>query len=93
MKLSTWLERLLKQADNVQQNLTWLLAGFTSCMLGLLLIIMAEYLFGQSLTQELVALLGLGLVGVGVLVAAAGYIGLSLLRIVRFLIKDKDKQP
>lgn len=93
MKLSTWLERLLKQADNVQQNLTWLLAGFTSCMLGLLLIIMAEYLFGQSLTQELVALLGLGLVGIGVLVAVAGYIGLSLLRIVRFLIKDKDKQP
>lgn len=93
MKLSTWLERLLKQADNVQQNLTWLLSGFTSCMLGLLLIIMAEYLFGQSLTQELVALLGLGLVGLGVLVAAAGYIGLSLLRIVRFLMKDKDKQP
>ncbi len=83
--------RLVKQADNVQQNLIWLLSGFGLCMLGLFLVVMAEFLFGQSLKQELVALLGLIMVVAGILLAATGYISLSLLRIFRFL-QNEDKQ-
>ncbi len=82
--------RLLKQADKVQQNLMLLLAGFACCLFGLLMILMAEYWFGQSLQQEVVALFGLVLVAVGVIVAATGYISLSLLRLMKFIQKDRD---
>lgn len=82
--------RLLKQADKVQQNLMLLLIGFATCLLGLLMVLMAEYWFGQSLQQEIVALFGLILVGVGVIIAATGYISLSLLRLMKFIQKDRD---
>ncbi|WP_028469821.1 hypothetical protein [Neptunomonas japonica] len=84
--------RLIKQADNYQQNLILLISGFGLCMLGILLITIAEFLFGQSLQQELVALLGMALVAIGVLLALAGYISLSILRIFRFLISDENKK-
>lgn len=83
--------RLIKQADNYQQNLILLISGFGLCMLGILLITIAEFLFGQSLQQELVALLGMALVAIGVLLALAGYISLSILRVFRFLISDEKK--
>lgn len=84
--------RLIKQADNFQQNLIMLLSGFGLCMLGILLVTIAEFLFGQSLQQELVALLGIGLIIIGILLALAGYISLSLLWLFRFLINDDDKK-
>ncbi|BBB31071.1 hypothetical protein [Neptunomonas japonica] len=83
--------RLIKQADNYQQNLILLISGFGLCMLGILLITIAEFLFGQSLQQELVALLGMALIAIGVLLALAGYISLSILRVFRFLISDEEK--
>lgn len=83
--------RLIKQADNYQQNLILLISGFGLCMLGILLITIAEFLFGQSLQQELVALLGMALVAIGVLLALTGYISLSILRVFRFLISDEKK--
>jgi hypothetical protein len=82
---------LVKQADNFQQNLILLISGFGLCMLGILLITIAEFLFGQSLQQELDALLGMALVAIGILLALTGYISLSILRIFRFLISD-DKE-
>ena len=85
--------RLIKQADNFQQNLLLLLSGFGLCMLGILLVTIAEFLFGQSLQQELVALLGILLIVVGILLAAAGYISLSVLRLFRLLVSDDDKKP
>ena len=92
MKWSAVKRRIIKQADNYQQNLIWLLSGFGLCMLGILLVTIAEFLFGQSLRQELVALLGIILIVLGVLLAAVGYISLSLLRLIRFLISDKNKK-
>ena len=92
MKWRALKRRLIKQADNYQQNLIWLLSGFGLCMLGILLVTIAEFVFVQSLQQELLALLGIIFIVVGVLLAAAGYISLSLLRLIRFLITDKDKK-
>lgn len=84
--------RLIRQADNFQQNLILLISGFGLCMLGILLITIAEFLFGQSLQQELVALLGMAFVVIGIVLALAGYISLSILRIFRFLISDEEKK-
>ncbi len=92
MKWPALKRRLIKQADNFQQNLIILLSGFGLCMLGILLVTIAEFLFGQSLQQELVALLGIVLIVLGILLALAGYISLSLLWLFRFLINDDDKQ-
>lgn len=92
MKWPALKRRLIKQADNFQQNLIILLSGFGLCMLGILLVTIAEFLFGQSLQQELVALLGIALIVIGILLALAGYISLSLLWLFRFLINDDDKQ-
>ena len=91
MKWPVVKRRLIKQADNFQQNLIMLLSGFGLCMLGILLVTIAEFLFGQSLQQELVALLGIGLIIIGILLALAGYISLSLLWLFRFLVNDDDK--
>ena len=91
MKWPAVKRRLIKQADNFQQNLIMLLSGFGLCMLGILLVTIAEFLFGQSLQQELVALLGIGLIIIGILLALAGYISLSLLWLFRFLVNDDDK--
>lgn len=86
------IKLLIKRADNFQQNLILLLSGFGLCMLGILLVTIAEFLFGQSLQQELVALLGIALISIGILLAMAGYISLSLLRLFRFLLSDEDKK-
>ncbi len=83
---------LIKRADNFQQNLILLLSGFGLCMLGILLITIAEFLFGHSLKQELVALLGIILIVIGIFLAMTGFISLSLLRIFRFLISDGNKK-
>ncbi|WP_372738930.1 hypothetical protein [Neptunomonas sp.] len=61
-------------------------------MLGILLVTIAEFLFGQSLQQELVALLGIVIIIIGILLAMTGYISLSILRLFRFLISDEDKK-
>ncbi|WP_293268686.1 hypothetical protein [Neptunomonas sp.] len=90
MTWRTVKRRLVKQADNFQQNLILLISGFGLCMLGILLITIAEFMFGQSLQQELVALFGMALVIIGILLAVTGYICLSILRLFRFLISDED---
>lgn len=85
------LRRVIRQADQVKQNLVWLLGGLASCFFGLLLIVTAEFLFQQSLTQEIIAFTGVVLIAVGLLFAAAGFISLSLLRLIRFLQEDSQR--
>ena len=92
MNWSKITQRILKQADNTQQNLILLISGFGVCMLGLLMVIMAEYLFGNSLRQELLALLGIICIVAGLIMAAIGHISLSFLRLIRFLQKDKSRK-
>lgn len=86
-KLSLWLK---KRAENPQQNLLLLGIGFVVFFAGILLLGIAEYALKSSLAQEILALLGLIIIGVGIILAAIGYLSLSVLRVLRFMMKDKN---
>ena len=86
-KLSLWLKR---RAENPQQNLLLLGIGFVVFFAGILLLGIAEYALKSSLAQEVLALLGLIIIGVGIILAAIGYLSLSVLRVLRFMMKDKN---
>lgn len=86
-KLNLWLK---KRADNPQQNLLMLGIGFVVFFAGILLLGIAEYALKSSLAQEILALLGLIIIGVGIILAAIGYLSLSVLRVLRFMMKDKN---
>ena len=86
-KLSLWLKR---RAENPQQNLLLLGIGFVVFFAGILLLGIAEYALKSSLAQEILALLGLIIIGVGIILAAIGYLSLSVLRVLRFMMKDKN---
>ena len=86
-KLSLWLKR---RAENPQQNLLLLGIGFVVFFAGILLLGIAEYTLKSSLAQEVLALLGLIIIGVGIILAAIGYLSLSVLRVLRFMMKDKN---
>lgn len=82
---------LAHQTDDPRRNLNRVLAGATVFFIGLALIYYAEKALPSSLAQEITALGGLAcLVGGGIL-AAIGYLSLSLLRIIRFLSNDPDQ--
>nr|WP_320136010.1 hypothetical protein [uncultured Amphritea sp.] len=80
--------RLIRRADNVKQNLAILMAGLGLFMLGFIALVLAQFLLADSLQRDIVALLGLILSIGGAIIAAFGYISLSILRIFRFLLTD-----
>lgn len=80
--------RLIRRADNVKQNLTILLVGIGIFMLGFVILVVAQFLLQESLPREIIALIGLIIAICGAIVAAFGYICLSILRIFRFLLTD-----
>lgn len=86
-KVSQWLR---KRAENPQQNLLLLGIGFVVFFAGLILLGVTEYLLQSSVSQEVIALIGLIIMGVGIILAAIGYLSLSVLRILRFMMKDKN---
>ncbi|UTW11585.1 hypothetical protein [Marinobacterium rhizophilum] len=90
MKRTLIKQWLLRRANKPQQNLLLLLLGFGLFAPGIGLIVAAEFLLAASWQQELLALLGLILSGAGSILAAAGYLSLSLLRLYRFLNDDRN---
>lgn len=88
----TLLDRLLAQAEDPQVGLNRLIIGCAGCFVGMGLVLGAEYLYPGSLTGELVALGGVITIAIGLGFLAAGYLGLSVLRIWR-LIADKRQPP
>jgi len=80
--------RLIRRADKVKQNLTILLSGIGIFMLGFIILVVAQFLLQESLAREIIALIGLIIAISGAIVAAFGYICLSILRILRFLLTD-----
>lgn len=82
-----WLHR---RANSPRQNFAWLLSGFGLFALGLLLVGIGQYGFGDSYAGELIALAGLILIGGGIILAAVGYLSLSVFRILSFLDDDKN---
>lgn len=89
--IRTLRQYLRKRADQPRENFMLLLSGFGIFMLGLLAIAVAQFLLSGSLIAELVALMGLLLLGGGIILASIGYLSLSVLRILRFLDTDDDK--
>lgn len=90
-RLKRWLR---SRAEKQRQNLHLVLGGASVCFVGLALIYYAEQALADSLHRELVALAGLAFTATGVILAATGYIGLSLLRILQFIGDDHDpRQP
>ncbi|MGB0205495.1 MAG: hypothetical protein ACPF9K_10665 [Neptuniibacter sp.] len=86
-KLNQWLR---KRAENPQQNLLLLGIGFVVFFAGVLLLGFAEFALKSSVSQEILALIGLIIIGVGIILAAIGYLSLSVLRVLRFMMKDKN---
>ncbi len=80
---------LLAQADQPRRNLNRLLGGAGLFFFGMALVYLAEHHLPASIHQELIALAGLLFAGIGGILAAFGYLGLSLLRILK-LISDHD---
>ncbi|MEH6445476.1 MAG: hypothetical protein V7784_16400 [Oceanospirillaceae bacterium] len=83
--------RLQQQAVKTQQNLSLILIGFALSLLGIGLVMGGEFLVNDSLHRELVALLGVVIIGIGCILATAGYLSLSLLKIFYVITKDQDK--
>ena len=88
MKAADVKRWLLRRADKPRQNLLLMLVGFGLFAPGLGLIVLTEFMLAASWQQELLALLGLILAVCGSILAAAGYLSLSLLRVYRFLNDD-----
>lgn len=87
MRIREWLH---KRANSPRENFSLLLSGFGVFALGLALVTAGQYLMPTGLNAELAALAGLILIGVGIILAAAGYLSLSILRIFSFL-DSKDE--
>ncbi|MCV6589786.1 MAG: hypothetical protein OIF57_12245 [Marinobacterium sp.] len=90
--LKTLLKRLrhtlLARADRPRENFRLMMAGFITFMVGGALVAGSGLLLNASLLQELLAAVGLIMMGGGIILAALGYISLSLLRLLRFFIDD-----
>lgn len=87
--LKRWI---LARADKPRQNLTLLLTGFSLFVLGFGVVVLAEWMMADSWQRELLALCGLILAGAGSILAAFGYLCLSLLRLYRFLNDDRHHE-
>ncbi len=85
---------LFRQTDNPQRNLNRVISGSVLFFTGLGLVFYAEKQLSSSMAQELIALVGLACLSIGAILAASGYISLSLLRIFRFIYDESDtKRP
>jgi hypothetical protein len=88
------LAPILNFAADSTRNLILLLSGFGITLFGLGLVLIAEYLFGNTITQEVIAAIGVVLIGVGLSVAAIGYLCLSVLSLIRYLLHEPtDRSP
>lgn len=86
-QLKSWL---LEQAEQPRRNLRLVLSGALLFFAGLVLVYYAESYLSSSIKQELTALVGLLCMSGGAILAAIGYLSLSILRILRFI--DNDQQ-
>ncbi|MBV1789768.1 hypothetical protein KQ940_17065 [Marinobacterium sp. D7] len=87
MRIRDWLHT---RANSPRQNFSLLLTGFSLFALGLTLVGAGQYLLPPGLNAELIALTGLILIGGGIILAAFGYLSLSVLRILSFLDKKHE---
>jgi len=87
-RITGWL---LARADNHKNNLQLLITGAAVFFIGASFIIWADQSLVSSVRQELIALIGLIMCAAGCLTALLGYLGLSILRLLRFFNDNMDK--
>jgi len=86
------LKRLLqRQAVNTRQNLTLILIGFAMSLLGIGLVMGGEYLVHDTFHRELIALAGVIIIAIACVLAATGYVCMSLLKIFYVITRDDDE--
>ena len=83
--LKMWL---LNRAANSRANLQLLISGAGVFFIGAATIVWADHNMPVSLKQELVGLGGMVLVVGGGITALIGYLGLSILRLLKFFNDD-----
>ncbi|WP_037337409.1 hypothetical protein [Saccharospirillum impatiens] len=79
-----WLKARTPEPGTALKRFTT--GGFVFCA-GLMVILLADALLTPSLQQEITTLLGLLLVALGSFVALMGYLAISLLRILLFILE------
>ncbi|MEX2365443.1 MAG: hypothetical protein WD601_02475 [Pseudohongiellaceae bacterium] len=79
-----WLQARTPEPEVALKHFTT--GGFVFCA-GLMVILLADAMLAPSLEQEITTLLGLLLMGLGAFFALMGYLAISLLRILLFLLE------
>jgi uncharacterized membrane protein YecN with MAPEG domain len=74
---------------NPKLALIKMIQGGLMFVFGVLILMVADRVIQASLTQEIIALLGLIIAGFGLLWTLIGYLSMSILRIY-YMIKNKD---
>lgn len=75
--------------NNPTLALKRIIQGGLVLLFGILIVMTADRVINESLTQEIIALLGLVIAGTGALWALVGYLSMSVFRIYN-IIKKKD---
>ena len=85
-RLHQWLQRY---TGDPRRSLSLFTGGGFGFVFGMMIILISERLMNASLNQELVALAGLLMTIVGALIALWGYLGISLFKILIYLLERK----
>lgn len=87
------LKRILqRQAVDTRQNLTLILIGFALSLLGIGLVMGGEYLVRDAFHRELIALTGVIIIAIACVLAATGYVCMSLLKIFYVITRDDEER-
>jgi len=87
-RLHKWLQRY---TGDPRRSLSLFTGGGFGFVIGMMIILISERLMSASLYQELAALAGLLITIIGALIALWGYLGISLFRILIYLLERKTK--
>lgn len=92
-RIRTLYWKLLDRSGTPRQHMAIFISGAMIFFVGMALLYFANSRLQPSLGQELVALLALAIAGMGALLAAIGYIALSLLRVLRLVSNHEQPIP
>ncbi|WOD06826.1 hypothetical protein [Marinomonas sp. GJ51-6] len=79
----------MKLGENPKLALIKMIQGGLMFVFGVLILMVADRVLQPSISQEIIALLGLIIAGVGLIWTLIGYLSMSVLRIY-YMIKKKD---
>lgn len=86
---NTLHKRIMKFGENPKLALIKMIQGGLMFVFGVLILMVADRVLQPSISQEIIALLGLIIAGIGLIWTLIGYLSMSVLRIY-YMIKKKD---